>query len=480
MKYWTGLLLTLVVGMGWAGSTGQAAWELPSIIGDGMVLQQGTGAPLWGWDEPGTIVTVTFRNQEQTAIAGPDGKWQLRIPTGSAGGPFVLGIKGSRTIAVTSVLVGEVWIAGGQSNMWWHEGGCRNATGEQAVANYPLIRIWDANSSTNQSGWPAETPQRTVKARWISIAPETVANLPGVPYFFAREIHQQLKVPVGIVHLAVPGQSLETFLSPAFIQAHLPMARELQVQLKQSDPSCFFNGMVAPAAPYAARGFLWWQGEANASRHLQYRAEFPGLIEDWRRCWERADAPFLFVELANFLKRQSHPVEDDAWPALRDAQACALTLDHVQEVSAIDVLGPNESPFNIHPPNKQLIGHRLALAARASVYGEQHLEWSGPRLRSARFDGPRVILSFDHIGGGLTTADGQRLQGFALAGADRQFVWAEARLFLDTVVLTSTNGLLPVAARYGWANNPCGNLGNQAGLPAFPFRTDHWNLTEKY
>ena len=253
MKYWTGLLLTLVVGMGWAGSTGQAACELPSIIGDGMVLQQGGAAPLWGWDEPGTIVTVTFRNQEQTAIAGADGKWQLRVPTGLAGGPFVLGIKGSRMVLVTGVLVGEVWIAGGQSNMWWHEGGCRNATGEQAAAFFPLIRIWDANTSTNQSGWPAETPQRTVKAHWISSTPETVANLPGVPYFFAREIHQQLKVPVGIVHLAVPGQSIETFLSPAFIQAHLPLAREQQAQPRDDRPSPRHHGRTVSRGAYAIK-----------------------------------------------------------------------------------------------------------------------------------------------------------------------------------------------------------------------------------
>ncbi len=480
MKHWTGLLLALIVGIGSAAFQCQAAWELPSIIEDGMVLQQGTAASLWGWDEPGTIVTVTFRNQEQTAIAGADGKWQLRIPTGSAGGPFVLGIKGSQTVSVTGVLVGEVWIAGGQSNMWWHEGGCRNAAGEKATANFPLIRIWDANTSTNQSGWPAETPQRTVPAHWISVTPETVSNLPGVPYFFAREIHQKLKIPVGIVHLAVPGQCIETFLSPTFIQAHLPMARHQQAQLKQPAPSCFFNGMVAPVAPYAARGFLWWQGESNADRHLQYRVLFPGLIEDWRRCWERPDAPFLFVELANFLKPQSQPVEDDTWPALRDAQSFALQLDHVQEVSAIDVLGPDDSLFNIHPPNKQLIGHRLALAARATVYGERRLVWSGPRFQSAQFDGDRVRVSFTQIGSGLITKDGQPLKGFALAGADRQFSWAVARLSQNnTVILTATNVPQPVAARYSWANNPTGTLANQEGLPAFPFRTDHWNLTEK-
>ena len=479
MKHWRIFFITLTAGLSLAGATSRAGWELPAIISSGMVLQRDGAVPLWGWDEPGTIVTVSFRDQKCTAQAGADGQWRLWIPAGPAGGPFLLRIEGSRTVTVAEVLVGEVWIAGGQSNMWWHEGSCRNAAGDKDVS-FPGIRIWDANTSTNQAGWPAETPQRTVPAHWVSVTPETVANLPGVPFYFAREIHQKLKIPVGIVHLAVPGQSIETFLSPAFIQAHLPLARDQQTQLKQPAPSCFFNGMVAPAAPYAARGFLWWQGESNADRHLQYRVLFPGLIEDWRRCWERPDAPFLFVELANFLKLQSQPVEDDPWPALRDAQTFALQLDHVQEVSAIDVLGPAESPFNIHPPNKQVIGHRLALAARATVYGERRLVWSGPRFQSAQFDGARVRVSFTQIGGGLIAKDGQPLKGFALAGADRQFSWAVASLSQDnTVILTATNVPQPIAARYDWANNPSGTLVNREGLPAFPFRTDHWNLTEK-
>jgi len=479
MKQWRIFFLALAAGLSLSGTTSRAGWELPAIISSGMVLQRDAAVPLWGWDEPGTTVTVFFRDQKCTTQAGADGQWRLRIPAGPAGGPFLLRIQGSRTVTVADVLVGEVWIAGGQSNMWWHEGSCRNAAGDKDVT-FPDIRIWDANTSTNQAGWPAETPQRTVPARWGSVTPETVANLPGVPFYFAREIHQKLKIPVGIIHLAVPGQRIETFLSPAFTRAHLPLARDQQAQLKQPAPSCFFNGMVAPVAPYAARGFLWWQGEGNADWHLQYRVLFPGLIEDWRRCWERPDAPFLFVELANFLKLQSQPVEDDPWPALRDAQAFALQLDHVQEVSAIDVLGPNDSPFNIHPPNKQLIGHRLALAARATVYGERRLVWSGPRFQSAQFDGARVRLSFTHIGGGLIAKDGQPLRGFALAGVDRQFAWAEARLSENnTVILTATNVLQPVAARYDWANNPTGTLANREGLPAFPFRTDHWNLTEK-
>lgn len=472
-------LLSFFAALGLASLTTQAGWELPSIINTNMVLQRETDAPLWGWDAPGTKVTVSFRGHDMTTEAGADGKWLLRLPTGKAGGPFVLRIKGSREATIEGVLVGEVWVAGGQSNMWQHEFNCKNAEQENADANYPMIRIWDANTSITQSGWGTNTPQRTVKAEWTPVAPGNISNFPAVPFFFARDLYKALKVPIGIVHLAVPGQAIETFLSPAFITANLPQARETMEQKKRPAPSCFYNGMVTPAAPYAMRGFLWWQGEANAGQHLQYQVLFPGLIEDWRHTWNRPDAPFLFVELANFLALQSHPVEDDWWPALRDAQSYALPLDHVQEVSAIDVFGLNESADNIHPPNKQLIGHRLALAARANVYGQKRLVWSGPRFKSARFNGNQAIVSFDPMADGLASRTGTKLQGFAVAGADRQFHWAEAHLARNTVVLTSTNVPAPIAVRYAWANNPIGTLVNKEGLPAFPFRTDHWNLGEK-
>ena len=453
-----------------------ADWELPSIISSNMVLQQETEAPLWGWDEPGTQVTVTFRDHTATAQAGADGKWQVRVATGKAGASFDLRIKGTRDVTIAGVLVGEVWVAGGQSNMWWHEGGCRDADKEKANAEYPLIRIWDANTSSNQGGWQASTPQRTVRAMWTPASAGTIANFPGVPFFFARELHGKLKVPVGIVHLAVPGQAIETFLSPAYLGSNWP---DLPAPTNRPQPSCLFNGMVVPAAPYAARGFLWWQGEANAAQYARYRVLFPALVEDWRQCWGLETAPFLFVELANFLKPQSRPVEDDLWPALRDAQQCALALDGVYEVTAIDVLGAGENPFNIHPPNKQLIGHRLFLAAMANTYGERRIVWSGPRYRSVRFDGTRAILSFDSVGGGLVARDGGELKGFAVAGADRQFAWGDAHRDGKTIVVTSTNVPAPVAVRYDWANNPTGNLGNKEGLPAFPFRTDQWNLTAR-
>ncbi|MBV8887926.1 MAG: hypothetical protein JO235_28560, partial [Chroococcidiopsidaceae cyanobacterium CP_BM_RX_35] len=405
--------------------------ELPSIIGNNMVLQQQTNAAIWGWDAPGTKVTVAFRGNEASTKADLAGKWLVRIPTGTAGGPFQLKISGTNNVELSNVLVGEVWIAGGQSNMWRHVANCKDAKQEIESANHPSIRFWDANTSPTQMGWSAPTPQKLVKqAEWKITTPQTVKDFAGTPYFFARELHQKLHIPVGIVHLAVPGAEIEPFLSQEFVRVNLPQTIENWEYKKKdypdlSPPGGFFNGMIYPTAPYTAKGFLWWQGESNARRSLQYQVLFPGLIQEWRHLWGKDDAPFLFVELANFLPRQTQPSEDDPWPALRDAQHAALHLANTYEISTIDILPDAEGVDSIHPQHKQLAGHRLYLAAIANVYGETNLIWSGPTYESADFQESNVTVTFNHTGSVLV-AHGGELKGFALAGSDRHFSWAEA------------------------------------------------------
>ncbi|HEY9664989.1 MAG TPA: sialate O-acetylesterase, partial [Allocoleopsis sp.] len=457
---------------------------LPAVISDHMVLQQQTEVAIWGWDKPGTTIQVEFRDAVRSTQAGLDGKWMVYLPSGSAGGAFSLTIQGTSTIVLNDVLVGEVWIAGGQSNMWWSVQNSRDAEQTIAAANTPSIRVWDANTAPRSIGWKALTPQKTVSAEWKLTTPQTVGAFPATAYFFAQELHQALNVPIGILHLAVPGREIEAFLSREFIAAHLPQTLGLeQLQpvynpLTQDRASDLFNGMVYPTAPYTPRGFLWWQGESNAERALQYRVLFPGLIEEWRHLWQQPDAPFLYVELANFLRPQHQPVEEDPWAALRDAQREALRLPHTAIISTIDILGTDE-PDDGHPRNKQLAGHRLALAALAQVYGQSDLVWRSPRFKSVEFEGNRAIVTFDSGGAPLITKDGAALQGFALAGQNQQFFWAEGSIEGDTVILSSPLVEHPVAVRYGWANNPIGNLYNAAELPAFPFRSDTWVLGVK-
>ncbi|MBD1911431.1 MULTISPECIES: sialate O-acetylesterase [unclassified Leptolyngbya] len=448
---------------------------LPSIINHHMVLQQQANVAVWGWDRPGTTVQVEFRDHQQSAQAGLDGQWMVQIPSGPAGGAFSLSVRGTQTIVLEDVWVGEVWVAGGQSNMWWAVQASWNAERTIPAATNSAIRIWDANTGDRALGWSSDTPQKTVPTEWKITTPESVGAFPATPYFFAQELYQALKVPIGIVHLAVPGQDIEAFLSREFMTAHVPPMVEAAGSKKEVRSSGLFNGMVYPAAPFTTRGFLWWQGEANADRALQYRVLFPGLIEEWRHLWHQEDAPFLFVELANFLQPQTFPVEDAPWPALRDAQKEALRLPNTAMVSTIDILLPGEDTTG-HPSNKQLAGHRLYLAAIAQVYNQSDQEWSGPVFKSVEFRGKEVIATFDHVAERLVTQDGQPLRGFALAGTDQRFFWAKGRTVNNTVVLSSPSVEQPVAVRYGWANNPIGNLYNSAGLPAFPFRSDNWVL----
>ncbi len=471
-----GIIILLILNIR-GNSSSEETLQLPSIIADHMVIQQQKNVAIWGWDKPGQTVTVKFRDQERKSPVEVDGKWQVKIPSGEAGGPFNLMIQGSQKITLEDVFVGEVWVAAGQSNMWWFVSRSNDSSLEISQANFPDIRVWDANSSPRENGWSANSPQKTVPAKWEKTTPQTVGHFPATAYFFAKELHQKLKVPIGIVHLAVPNQEIETFLSEPLLAAHFPETLAFWQLKKDSKirPSQLFNGMVYPAIPYTIRGFIWWQGESNADRSMQYRTLFPSLIQEWRSWWKNDQAAFLFVELANFLKKQTNPVEDAPWPRLREAQKEALQLPNTAMISTIDILDENDDFNNIHPPNKQLAGKRLSLAAMGTVYGEKDLVWSGPIYQSVEFKDHQAVVTFNSVGEGLKIK-GNKLKGFALAGSDRRFFWADGKIQGNQVILTSEAVENPVAVRYNWANNPIGNLYNQADLPAFPFRSDHWLL----
>jgi sialate O-acetylesterase len=236
-----------------------------------------------------------------------------------------------------------------------------------------------------------------------------------------------------------------------------------------------WNGMVAPVMPFGAKGFIWWQGEANSDRTSDYRVRFPALIEDWRRQWRLPQAPWIFVELANFGERYGSMMEDAPWPALRDAQKSALSYPEVYRVSAIDIL---EKPtWEIHPPNKAQTGHRLFLAALANVYGHRSTAWSGPDVQAIEFEASQCLVTLKDSKG-LRTRDGKDVRGFVLSGSDRQWYPAEATIRGHQIVVKCKEVLQPVAVRYAWMNNPDVNLENEAGLPAWPFRSDCWNLGE--
>jgi sialate O-acetylesterase len=474
-------------------NTARADVKLPALISDGMVLQQGMPAPLWGWADEGESVTVEIQNQKVTAMA-KSGKWVVRLKPLKAGGPFTLTFSGKNKIELKNVLVGEVWICGGQSNMQWRLNQTDNAEAEIAGAEYPMIRLFTVPRAE------VDATVTDVKAGWKECSPESAAVFSAIGYYFGRDLHKARNVPIGLINNAVGGSPAESWTSagvlnadaeykqfPAEYPKRMEKYEEAMGKYKEDSekakaenkpaprapgkpwmPSGLYNGMLAPLAPYAIKGVIWYQGEANAGRAYQYRRLFPTMIRDWRTLWRQGDFPFLFVQLAAFGPNSQKLGESD-WAELREAQLMTLSASPKTGMSlAIDV-GTYD---DIHPRNKQPVGARLALAARAVAYGEKIVH-SGPVYQSMKVEGDKVILSFKHAGGGLEARGGE-LKGFIIAGGDN--VWREAKAEIkgDRVIVSSSEVAKPVAVRYAWAKYPTCNLYNKEGLPATPFRTDDW------
>lgn len=636
-----------------------AELRVPPILGDNMVLQQGKKVRIWGKANPGETVTVTFVNQSSKTIADAQGSWQLWLAPLKAGGPFELVIKGTNVLHIKNVLVGEVWVCSGQSNMEWPLVNTLGGEEEIAQAHLPEIRLFTVEHVT------ALSPQTAVEGRWEVTTPETASQFSAVGYFFGRELHQRLKVPVGLIDsswggtpaeawtshqallsspqlkpiieryqssLNAPSKTIETYaraladweqknlhldsenkgeklgyadqamLTSDWAQMDLPKqfetagllidgavwfrrtldlpaswagrdlvlnlaaiddhdvtyfngtkvgsigretpnsymvprkyvvpgslvragrnviavrvfdsageggfgrgggmsigpvganeselislrgAWEYKVELalepkrpdwgtrpatvgagNQNNPTVLYNAMIAPLVPFAIRGAIWYQGESNAGRAYQYRTLFPLMIRSWRSAWGQ-NFPFYFVQLPNWRAAKPEPDESD-WAELREAQTITMREPGTGMAVTIDVGQEND----LHPRNKRDVGHRLALWALAGTY-RQKLIPSGPLFRRFQVEGNVVRIHFKHSTG-LKTSDGGPPKGFAIAGEDRRFVWADARIDGDTVIVSSSSVLKPLAVRYAWADNPQVNLYNKAGLPVSPFRTDDW------
>ncbi|HEX8283206.1 MAG TPA: sialate O-acetylesterase [Pyrinomonadaceae bacterium] len=626
---------------------------LHQLFADHMVLQRGARVPVWGWTTPGARVSVRMWGREAWATADARGRWTARLGPFEAGGPHTLTVEGPRSVTLKDVLVGDVWLASGQSNMEMGITQVENAAEEVARADHPLIRLFAVPKVASAR------PRETVGARWLVCNPTNVAaggwgGFSAVAYFFGRRLHTELNVPVGLIHASWSGSAAESWVSPealasmpefrpaladlektwadtkvtpadfdrrmeewwekndpgsaaahgwadpaldvsgwkrmrlprAWEEAGLPgfdgvvwfrrtfelprdwAGRDLTLSLGPIDdrdttyvngfpvgglsqwdaprsyrvparllkegvntvavrvldtgvgggifgepvqlsvapaggdsaalslagewsyrasvalgdvaappppqggndygvPSIRYNGMIAPLLPFAVRGAIWYQGETNVGRAAQYERLLPLLIRDWRARFRSGEFPFLVVQLANYLERREEPA-DSEWARLREAQLrVSQAVPHSGLAVAIDIGDAKD----IHPKNKRDVGERLALAALAKVYGRK-VEYSGPVYRRMKIEGDRARLSFDHAAGGLVAKGGGGLSGFAVAGEDGRFAWAEASIEGDEVVVRSPRVRRPSAVRYGWADNPVCNLYNRAGLPASPFRTD--------
>ena len=439
---------------------------------------------------------MTFRSAQQHAVADDLGRWSVELPYGNAGGPFVLSIQATNTITLNDVLVGDVWIASGQSNMGFAVKEAKNAEQELAHGDLPQLRLMNVNQSF------ADFPQDdlSVSMPWRVSDSDAAKDFSAVAFFFGRELMRREHVPIGIIESAWGGTPAEAWTSmralsqdaalmPVFsawaaMQHHEADARlsqekerrELTTQAGSDEnlrlpwhpvfgawaPAALFNGMIAPLTRFRIRGVIWYQGESNtdALRYTVYGRLFRALIEDWREAWGQGNFPFLFVQIANYRTGPS-----DHWPEIREAQREALDLVNTAMAVTIDIGDPD----NIHPADKQDVGQRLALAARAIAYGEP-VEYSGPIFRMMSREGAQLRLFFDHAADGLVVR-GKQLTGFEIAGEDGRFVQAAAKVDGATVLLSNPEIAAPVQVRFGWADNPACDLYNAAGLPASPFRT---------
>lgn len=477
-----------------------------ALFSEHAVLQQEADVPVWGWAEPGEAVAVSIADQTRTAKADEQGRWMVRFAKLTSGGPLTLTAKGKNTVAVGDVLVGEVWLGSGQSNMAMPVQGANDFAAERAAARLPLVRMFKEESSA------AETAQKDAKGMWVVCAPDTVGPFSATLFFFGRELHKSLNVPVGLINSSVGGTPIESWIAaeaqkaapelasfPASIEktvnagtpeeakakyekqlarwqeaAQKARAANQPVPRKPRDPSAtlarkgnvggLFNGKIAPLIPYAMRGAIWYQGEANSTpeKAPYYQHQLPLLIKDWRTRWGW-EFPFAWAQLPNF----GGAGRD--WPVVREAMLKTLALPKTGMGINIDI-GEEK---NIHPKNKQEVGRRLSLWALGEVYGQKVAATSGPLPAGHEIRGSEIVLKFSHVDGGLVAKDGD-LKGFTIAGDDREWKPAKARIAGGNVIVSSPEVSRPAAARYAWGNFPACNLFNGAGLPASPFRTDAW------
>jgi sialate O-acetylesterase len=470
---------------------------LPKILGSHMVVQRALPVHVWGWANGGEPVSVTFRGESRATKANELGVWSIYLSPGTAGGPFEMTVQGTNSLRLEDVLVGDVWVASGQSNMEFEMRKASTAGEDLPKADNSKIRLMIVEKRT--SDYPLTNLEASA---WTASTPESAKEFSAVAWYFAREIEEREHVPIGVIDSTWGGTVAEAWtgmtalgqdpaLAPVFAARGRMGDREATALLKNNlartateearqkglpapqfpwhpllsmwGPSMLWNAMIAPMTPFPIRGVIWYQGESNSpvERAPTYERLFRTMVEDWRRQWQIGDFPFLYVQLANF---KSTPAE--VWAPIREAQRKTLELRNTAMAVTIDV----GNPTDVHPTDKRTVGHRLALAARALTYGEQ-VEYSGPLFRQATVENDALRVWFDH-GDGLVSKGGS-LSGFEIAGADGKFVDAEARVEGGTVVLRSSAVAEPLAGRYGWANNPECHLFNSAGLPASPFSTEN-------
>ena len=451
----------------------RAELKLAGVFGSHMVLQRGEPIPIWGWAESGEEITVAVGEKKATTKAGEGGKWMVRLPAMDAGGPHTITVTGSKggSAKLEDVLVGEVWLCSGQSNMEWTVAGSNDAQQEIASGEHPKIRHLKVPHR------PSDKPEADVATGgWKPASPKTVGDFTAVGYFFARHLQKELDVPIGLIGSNWGGTRIEPWTPPEGFKA-VPALKETADHLDRfpvknakeeidfQTALALYNGMIHPLVPYGIRGALWYQGESNNGEGMLYFEKMKALIAGWRAVWSKPDLAFYFVQLAPYKYGDNPTPLAGIW----EAQTATLKIPNTGMAVTVDVSDIKD----IHPRNKQDVGKRLALWALAKNYGKR-VVYSGPLYKGMKVEGEKIRLSFEYVAGGLAARDGKPLTWFAIAGEDKKFVEAKAEIDGDNVVVSSEAVKSPVAVRFGWHHEAEPNLSNKEGLPASPFRTDSW------
>jgi len=486
--------------------------SLPSIFSDNMVLQRDIETKIWGWADPGEKVIVNINRHSKSTKTDNNGSWAVKLEPMEAGGSFELLIEGKNLIKLTNIMIGDVWICSGQSNMEMRVRHVNDSDNEVADALHSNLRLFQITNDLSP------VPRDDCEGRWEVCRPSTIGDFAAAGYFFGRKIMRELDVPIGLINSSWGGTTVEAWMSldaqqhcdefrnildqwkpvlekkpqeiltfyrkmaeweedvhyvlyankPILPIYATPPESPMKLSICPNLPAWVHNAMIAPLVPFAIKGVIWYQGESNIGMAYQYRKLFPALIENWRRLWNQGNFPFLFVQLANYGEPDPQPRES-AWAELREAQLMTLSLTNTAMAVAVDIGEADD----VHPGNKQDVGFRLALGALKIAYGK-NIVHSGPVYDSMAVKNERVYVHFSNTGSGLVSKADKSLKGFAVAGKDRKFYRAEAVIIDNEVVVWNDDVPDPVAVRYGWANNPDCNLYNREDLPASPFRTDNW------
>lgn len=496
-----------------------AELKLPAIIGDNMVLQQKQTNPIWGWDTPGTDVTITFAGQTKSAKTEADGKWTVKLdPVPANAQPQTMSIKGSSSRDLKNILVGEVWVCSGQSNMQFNVGSCWDADLEIASAKFPQIRL----ISVPQVG--TQEPQKDFKGEWKECSPETIGGFTAVGYFYGRTLHRLLNVPVGLINNAWGGSAAEAWIRRDVLEKDTRF-KELMTGWKQreatlstdkakadfdktfaawkakgdearkagkafnerapqspqsilagnSRPGNIYNGVLLPTIGYGIKGAIWYQGESNSGRAYEYGYLFPLMIQHWREQWKQGDFPFYWVQLADFMAEKPEP-GDSTWAELRESQTKTQSaVPNGGQAVIIDLGEAND----IHPKNKRDVGERLARIALTRDYGFK-FPYRSPEFKSLQVNGNKAVVTLDTFGSAIRTVDVTEAKGFAVCGEDKKWAWADAKVIgKDKVEVSAAGVAKPVAVRYAWADNPVCNVFTNEGLPVTPFRSDDFPMITK-